>query len=54
MLAKRFAEILPPLTFQEALQTTQIHSAAGILPRGVGLLSTRPSAPRIIRFPTPG
>jgi magnesium chelatase family protein len=42
MLAKRFAGILPPLTFAEALQTTQVHSVAGILPRGVGLLSERP------------
>ena len=42
MLAKRFAGILPPLTFQEALQTTQVHSVAGILPRGVGLLYDRP------------
>ena len=42
MLAKRFAGILPPLTFAEALETTQIHSVAGLLPRGGGLLSTRP------------
>lgn len=42
MLAKRFAGILPPLTFQEALETTQIHSVAGLLPRGTGLLSARP------------
>ena len=42
MLAKRFPGILPPLTFQEALQTTQIHSVAGILARGAGLLSQRP------------
>ena len=42
MLAKRFAGILPPLTFQEALQTTQVHSVAGLLPKGVGLLSQRP------------
>jgi magnesium chelatase family protein len=42
MLAKRFAGILPPLTFQEALETTQIHSVAGLLPKGAGLLSQRP------------
>jgi magnesium chelatase family protein len=42
MLAKRFVGILPPLTFQEALETTQIHSVAGILPPGTGLLSRRP------------
>jgi magnesium chelatase family protein len=42
MLAKRFAGILPPLTFQEAIQTTQVHSVAGLLPRGEGLLSARP------------
>jgi magnesium chelatase family protein len=42
MLAKRFAGILPPLTFAEALQTTQIHSVAGLLSPGVGLLSQRP------------
>jgi magnesium chelatase family protein len=42
MLAKRLSGILPPLMFQEALQTTQIHSVAGLLPRGVGLLSQRP------------
>jgi len=42
MLAKRFAGILPPLEFQEALETTQIHSVAGLLPGGTGLLSQRP------------
>ena len=42
MLAKRFAGILPPLTFQEALETTQIHSVAGLLPKGAGLLTQRP------------
>ncbi len=42
MLAKRFAGILPPLTFAEALETTQIHSVAGVLPKGTGLLQHRP------------
>jgi magnesium chelatase family protein len=42
MLAKRFPGILPPLTFQEAIETTQIHSVAGTLSKGLGLLSVRP------------
>src|SRR5579862_7965949 len=42
MLAKRFPGILPPLTFQEAIETTQIRSVAGTLPKGLGLLSVRP------------
>jgi magnesium chelatase family protein len=42
MLAKRFAGILPPLTFAESLETTQIHSVAGQLAKGHGLLRLRP------------
>jgi magnesium chelatase family protein len=42
MLARRFAGILPPLTFPEALETTKIHSVAGLLPKDAGLLATRP------------
>jgi magnesium chelatase family protein len=42
MLARRLAGILPALTFAEALETTQVHSVAGILPKGVGLLRERP------------
>ncbi|MDE3167222.1 MAG: YifB family Mg chelatase-like AAA ATPase [Acidobacteriota bacterium] len=42
MLAKRLAGILPPLTFEEAIETTKIHSVAGILRAGAGLLHERP------------
>jgi len=42
MLARRLATILPPLTFDEALDSTAIHSVAGLLPAGSGLLTRRP------------
>src|SRR5437868_11274847 len=41
-LAKRMPTILPPLTFEEALETTKIHSVAGVLDHGTGLVGTRP------------
>jgi magnesium chelatase family protein len=41
MLAKRLPSILAPLTFEEALETTKIHSVAGVL-NGDGLVSQRP------------
>jgi magnesium chelatase family protein len=42
MLAKRLAGILPQLSFEEAIETTKVHSIAGLLPPGGGLLRTRP------------
>jgi len=42
MLAKRMPTILPPFTFEEALETTKIHSVAGVLDSGTGLVGTRP------------
>jgi magnesium chelatase family protein len=42
MMARRVAGVLPPLTFDEALEVTSIHSVAGLVPPGTGLLSQRP------------
>ncbi|MCP9199794.1 YifB family Mg chelatase-like AAA ATPase [Gramella sp. GC03-9] len=42
MLAKRLPSILPPMTLQEALETTKIHSVAGRIRENIGLMSQRP------------
>src|SRR5689334_12362095 len=42
MLAKRMPTIIPPLTFEEALETTKIHSVAGVLDSSAGLVGVRP------------
>jgi magnesium chelatase family protein len=42
MLARRLPTILPPLSLQEALETTKIHSVAGVLPSDSALISIRP------------
>jgi len=42
MLAQRLPSILPPLTFDEALETTKIHSVAGLLPVNHALITERP------------
>ena len=65
MLCSRLPTILPALTRQEALETTRIYSACGLLPKGQALLRTRPvrsphhtaSGPSIIgggTIPRPG
>ncbi len=42
MLAKRLPSILPRLALEESIETTKIHSVAGVLPHGAGLLTRRP------------
>ncbi|MDX1906688.1 MAG: YifB family Mg chelatase-like AAA ATPase [Bacteroidia bacterium] len=42
MLARRMPSILPPLTLHEALETTKIHSVAGILEENASLVAQRP------------
>jgi len=65
MLARRLPGILPPLSFEEALEVTQIHSVAGLLKNRGSLIATRPfrsphhsaSGPSLVgggSFPRPG
>lgn len=42
MMAKRISSILPPMTLQEALETTKIHSVAGKIKGGASLTTQRP------------
>lgn len=42
MLAKRVPSILPPMTLEEALETTKIHSVAGLMPPDTSIITTRP------------
>lgn len=42
MLARRLATILPSMTLEEALETTKVHSVAGLLPQDSPLVATRP------------
>jgi magnesium chelatase family protein len=42
MLAKRIPTILPPMSLAEAIETTRIHSVAGVLEDSRGLVGTRP------------
>lgn len=42
MIAKRIPTVLPPLALAESLETTKIHSVAGLLAKGSALVTTRP------------
>jgi magnesium chelatase family protein len=42
MMARRLPGLLPPLSFDEALEVTTVHSVAGLLPGGSGLIRARP------------
>jgi magnesium chelatase family protein len=42
MMAKRLPSILPPLTLDESLETTKIHSVSGMMPDGTSLITQRP------------
>ncbi|MCX6363339.1 MAG: YifB family Mg chelatase-like AAA ATPase [Actinobacteria bacterium] len=42
MLARRLPGIMPPLTLDEAIEVTRIHSVAGLLPQGRALITQRP------------
>src|SRR5207247_7527982 len=42
MMARRVPGILPPMTFDEAVEVTSVHSVGGLLPPGAGLVTERP------------
>lgn len=42
MMARRMAGVLPPMSFDEAVESTAVHSVAGLLGTNVGLISQRP------------
>jgi len=42
MMARRMAGVLPPLSFEESIESSTVHSVAGLLPAGCGLIAERP------------
>jgi magnesium chelatase family protein len=42
MLAQRLSTILPPLAFEESLETSKVYSVMGLMPKGQGLIKARP------------
>jgi magnesium chelatase family protein len=42
MLAQRLSTIVPSLTFEESLETSKVYSVMGLMPKGQGLITTRP------------
>ncbi len=54
MLAARLPGILPPMSREEAVETTKVHSVAGILPEGQALVTQRPFRAPHHTVSTPG
>ena len=42
MLAQRLSTVIPGLTFEESLETSKVYSVVGLMPKGHGLITTRP------------
>jgi magnesium chelatase family protein len=51
MLARRLTTILPEMTLAEAIETTRIHSVAGLTGDRTAIVTTRPFGRRTIRSP---
>mgnify|MGYP001526677569 CR=1 FL=1 len=52
MMARRIPSILPDLTFEEALETTKIHSIAGVLDKKTPIITIRPVSYTHLTLPT--